>query len=56
MTISDSDITQLAQCAAILSSTIGPAAHLAVFGADIDDERTALADAHGVAILPLPSD
>ena len=56
ITIGSSDITRAAQRAAILSSVVGHTVQPAVFGAYIDDERTALAASQGVAVLPTPNE
>ena len=56
ISIGDSDITRVVQRAAIMSAIVGQTVQPAVIGAYIDDERTALAATHGVAVLLTPYD
>jgi hypothetical protein len=56
VTINDNDIIRAAKRAIILESVIGRPVMPAVVGTNIDDTRTALAEANNVTVMLMPDD
>ena len=56
ITIGDSDIFRAAERSALLEMACGAVVLPAVVGSRIDEERTALAESHGVSVLITPDD